>query len=86
MCEQNAERNSLLNYATLCAGSLPLIAYSRLSYHSQTNEKTERYNNTIISCIRPYIAEHQRDWDVYLSPLTYVYYAHVHRTTNFRPF
>lgn len=55
------------------------------AYHSQKNGLMERYNTTMFASIRPFIAKHQRDWDVYLASLTYAYNALVHRTTNCRP-
>lgn len=56
------------------------------AFHPQANGLTERYNKTIVTSIRPYMSEHQNDWDVHLSPLTYAYNNHVHRSTNCRPF
>lgn len=33
------------------------------AYHPQTNDQTERFNKTILSRLKHYVAEHQTDWD-----------------------
>lgn len=55
------------------------------AYHPQTNGKIERCNKTIVVSLRPYLSEHQSDWEVFLPSLTYACNAQVHRTTNCRP-
>lgn len=52
------------------------------TYHPQVNGQPERYNNTIVTRLRHYIANHQLGWDVFLEQLTYAYKTHVHHSTN----
>ena len=55
------------------------------TYHPQTNGQTERYNSSIIARLRHYVAEHQRNWDTFVQPLTYAYNTQVHRSTKCTP-
>ena len=50
---------------------LGLKHYLTTAYHPQTNRQVERLNKTIAARLRHYTEEHQRDWDVYVQPLTY---------------
>ena len=56
------------------------------AYHPQTNGQSERFNRTLISRLKHYVAEHQRDWDQYIYPLTYAYNMQVHKSTGTSPF
>lgn len=56
------------------------------AYHPRTNAQSERFNRTIITRLRHFIAEHQRNWDIYVQPLTYAYNNQVHRCTNTSPY
>ena len=56
------------------------------AYHPQTNGQVERFNRTILSQLRKYIGEHQKDWDLYNGALTYAYNTQVHSSTGFTPF
>lgn len=40
-------------------------------YHSQTNGQIERYNETVMTQLYHYAADHQRNWDIFVQPLTY---------------
>lgn len=51
-------------------------------YLSRMSVKAERVNKTIITQLRHYIAEHERDWDICVQPLTYDYISEVHRATS----
>lgn len=55
-------------------------------YNSQTNRQVERYDKTIVACLRHYVATHRRDWDLFVQPLTYAYNTQAHRYTKIRPF
>ena len=56
------------------------------AYHPQTNGQTERFNRTLKSALRRYVAEHQKDWDLYSSALTFGYNTQTHSSTGFAPF
>jgi RNase H-like domain found in reverse transcriptase/Reverse transcriptase (RNA-dependent DNA polymerase)/Integrase zinc binding domain/Integrase core domain/Chromo (CHRromatin Organisation MOdifier) domain len=56
------------------------------AYHPQSNGQVERYNRTILSALRGYVARRQDDWDEYTSTLTYAYNCRVHSTLGMPPF
>ena len=56
------------------------------AYHPQTNGQVERYNRTILTALRGYVARRQDDWDEYTSTLTYAYNCRVHSTLGMPPF
>ena len=56
------------------------------AYHPQANGQVERFNRTLLSGLRQYVAEHQKDWPEYVGPLTYAYNTQVHRSTGCKPF
>ena len=56
------------------------------AYHPQTNGQVERFNKTLAARLRHYVAEHQKDWDEFVQPLTYAYNMQVHRSTGTTPF
>lgn len=72
-------------FKTLCI-HLGIKHLTATVYHQQTNGQLERYNNTSVSRLRRSVASQQRDWDLFVQPLTYVYNAQVRRLTSFTPF
>lgn len=58
---------------------------STTAYHPQGNGKVERFNKTIIPRRKPNDMEHQRNLDIYVQLLTYIYDTQVHRSTGLRP-
>ncbi|CDF40057.1 unnamed protein product [Chondrus crispus] len=56
------------------------------AYHPQTNGQVERFNRTLVSTLRHYLADNQRDWDQYTDALTYGYYCTANRMIGMRPF
>jgi len=56
------------------------------TYHPQANGQVERFNRTLASMLRNFVAEDQQRWDEYLPALCYAYNRCVHRTTNTTPF
>lgn len=55
-------------------------------YHLQTNEQAKTFTKTIVVRLRHYVAEHMRDWDIYVQPLTYVYKTKAHSSRDLTPF
>ena len=56
------------------------------AYHPRTNGQTERFNRTIVSALRHYVNEDNRDWDDYTDILCYSYNTQAHRATGHTPF
>ena len=56
------------------------------AYHPQSNGQAERYNRTLVTRLRHFVAEHQDNWDDYVQPLTYAYNMQVHAATGTTPF
>jgi len=57
-----------------------------ITYRPQANGQVERFNRTLASMLRNYVAEDQAHWDDYLAAMAYAYNRCVHRTTNTTPF
>lgn len=55
-------------------------------YDLQENLQIKRYNRTIISGRRHYVAEHQKNCDTFLFPLTCTCNVRVRRATKLPPF
>eukprot|EP00171_Calliarthron_tuberculosum_P004180 IDg4180t1 len=56
------------------------------AYNLKLNGQTERFNRTMASALRHYVADHQEDWDLYSYLVTYAYNAHAHISTDTAPF
>lgn len=72
-------------FETICT-YLGVKQLTNTAYHSQAIGQVERYNKTIVTRLRHYVAEHQKDREIFDQRLTYVYNTHVHRSTNTTPF
>lgn len=57
-------------FAMICS-LLGVKHLTTTAYHPQTKGQVEHYNKTIVTRLRHYVAEHQRDWDTLVQPLTY---------------
>ena len=55
-------------------------------YHPQFDGLCERYNRTLAAMLRAFVAEHQRDWDVYLPYVMHAYRAAPQDSTQESPF
>lgn len=71
-------------FATIC-GFLDVRHLTTTAYHPQTNGQVERFNKTIVTRLRHYLADHQRSWDICVQPLTHAYNTQVPRSTNTSP-
>ena len=56
------------------------------AYHPQTNGLTERFNHTLAQMLSMYVADNQKDWDVYLPYVLFAYRTTVHETMQEQPF
>lgn len=56
------------------------------SYQPQTNTQIEWYNKTIVAGLRQYAAKNQRNWDIFVKPLTHDHNKHGNRNTNTTPY
>ena len=55
-------------------------------YHPQFDGLCERFNRTLASMLRGFVATHQRDWDTYLPFVMHAYRAATQASTNETPF
>lgn len=55
-------------------------------HRPQTNGQNERYNETNVMLRHHYIAEYQRDLDIFVQQLTYAYNTQVYISVNATPF
>lgn len=62
----------------LCA-SMGMKHLRTTEYHPQTNRQGKRFNRTIITRLKDYVAEHQRNCKTYVQPFTYTYNTQMHR-------
>jgi len=56
------------------------------AYHPQTNEQVERYNRTMATQLRHYVADDPSRWDELLPVITMAYISQPHRSTGIAPF
>lgn len=70
--------SKLLN--TICS-ILGLLNFKTTAYHFQANEQVEQYYRTLIATLGHYVAEHQREWDIFVPPAMHAYITEVGRLT-----
>lgn len=56
------------------------------THRPETNGQVERYNRTVVAVLRNFVNEHENDWDVYTSALTYVYDNQIHKSKQSKLF
>jgi len=56
------------------------------AYHPQTNGQVERYNRTMATQLRSYVADDPSRWDELLPVITMAYNSHPHRSTDITSF
>jgi len=56
------------------------------AYHPQTNGQVERYNRTMATQLRHYVADDPSRWDDLLPVITMAYNSQPHRSTGIAPF
>jgi len=56
------------------------------AYHPQTNGQVERYNRTMATELRHYVADDPSRWDELLPVITMAYNSQPHRSTGIAPF
>jgi len=56
------------------------------AYHPQTNGQVERYNRTVATQLRHYVADDPSRWDELLPVITMAYNSQPHRSTGIAPF
>lgn len=49
-----------------------------ITYYAQSSDQAELFNRTILTRLRNYVTEHQRNWDLVAQPLTVAYITQVH--------
>ena len=55
-------------------------------YHPQTDGLVERFNGTLKSMLRKFVADSQNDWDTYLPYVLFAYREVPQESTGFSPF
>ncbi len=58
----------------------------RTTYQPQSNGQSERYNRTVQSVLRKYVADHPVDWDLQAESVTFAYNTQQHASARFAPF
>ena len=48
----------------------------------QTNSLVEQYNRILVAHLRHYVVDQQRNWHLFIQPLTYAYNTQVHKSTK----
>lgn len=56
------------------------------SYHPQTDGLVERFNCTLIDMLGAYVSENQKDWDLHLPYILFVYCTSQQASTGKEPF
>jgi len=56
------------------------------AYNPRTNELTERFNQTLINCLRAHAEAHIEDWDLWLPYVLMCYRGRIHSVTKFSRF
>ena len=56
------------------------------THHPQTNGQAERFNRTITSALRHYLAHNQKNWNLFTDALTFGYNCTVNRIMGLKPF
>lgn len=68
-------------FAMLCT-MLGVKELTTTASHRQTNGQVKRYNLTIVTQLRHFIAENQKYWDTYAQKITIAYNAEANKSTN----
>lgn len=74
------------SFFAFLSGCLGTKVLTTTAYHPQTNGRTERYSRTSITHLQHYVAEHQKDRDLFVQPLTYATNTQAHRSTKTWPY
>lgn len=56
-----------------------------IEYHHLASEQIESFNQTVVPTWPHYVADHRKDWDAFVPPLTYAYNAQVYWPKNPSP-
>lgn len=72
-------------FTSLCS-NLGVKKLTTTARHPQIDGQVGRYNQTLVSRLRLYIDENQKNSDIYIQPLTYAYTSQVHRLTRDTPY
>lgn len=72
-------------FAMVCA-DLGVRHLTTTACYWQINSQAERFNHTIMTSLRHYVACDQQNWAIFVQTLTYAYNTQVHRSTNTSPY
>ncbi len=59
---------------------------STTAYHPQGNGQCERFNRTILTSLRHYVADHTTNWDLFAKTVAFAHNSQVHSSTGVAPF
>lgn len=76
------DRKFVSNFFPLLCLFFEIKEVTTIAYHLQTNGKIEQYNRSLAMGQPQYVSEHQRNWDMYVQLLAYVYNTQMHRATR----
>lgn len=68
-------------FVAICT-QLGVKALKITEYHPQANGLVKRFNQTVVSSLRQYVAEHRKAYDAFVIPPTYAYNTEVRWATK----
>jgi hypothetical protein len=65
---------------------LKIHVLKTFAFHLQTNGQTERFNRTLMNILAMYIKAYQKDWNMYLPYVLYIYRTNIYTSTKETPY
>ncbi len=78
--------NFLSHLVQACLDYMGVQKVNTTAWHPQTDGLVERWNRTILQCLRAYVSTDQRDWDEHLDCILFSYRVSEQSSTGYSPF